>query len=164
MRSKHRRLRTFGTVAALTLLGGAIGLPSAVATVDPAPIGPDQFFVGQVNGASADAVIRVVCPGPVTAGETGHPISGQSVVVLPGASSSAGVGFTGAAGDEVAVDFGAGSTTAPVILSDYAVKAEIPTTLDLPCSGAGKVVFVPTPTSSTAQSATVSVTYADIAS
>lgn len=165
MRSNHRRLRTCGTIAALILLGGAVGLPSAAAAVDPAPIGPNQFFSGQVNGASDNAVIQVVCPGPATAGETGHPLSGQSVDVVPGASSSSpGVGYTGSAADQVVVDFGVTSTEAPVTLSSYAVQAAIPTTLDLPCSGAGKVDFVPDPTSSTAQTATVSVTYANIAS
>lgn len=165
MHGKHRRLRTYGTVTALVLLGGAVGLPSASATVDPAPIGPNQFFTGQVNGASVNAVIRVVCPGPVTAGETGHPISGQTVDVLPGASTApAGVGYTGSAGSSVVVNFGAASTTTPVTLDSYAVQAAIPTTLNLPCSGAGKVDFVPAPTSSTAQTASVAVTYANIAS
>jgi hypothetical protein len=165
MRSKHNRLRSYGTIAALIMLGGAVGLPSAGAAVDPAPIGPNQFFTGQVNGVSANAVIKVVCPGPVTSGETGHPISGQTVDVMPGASSaSPGTGFTGSAADHVVVDFGATSTAAAVTLSSYAVQAAIPVTLDLPCSGAGKVNFVPAPSSSTAQSATVSVTYANIAS
>jgi hypothetical protein len=152
------------TIAALTLLGGAVGLPSATAaTVDPAPIGPNQYFVGEVNGASANAVIQVGCFGPVVAGETGHPVSGQYVDVLPGASSSsAGVGFTGSAADHVVVDFGGTSTTTPVTLTAYGVKAEIPAGLNLPCSGTGKVQFVPAPTSSTARTATVTVTYQNI--
>ena len=166
MHGRHHGVRTYGTVAALVLLGGALGLSSAAAAVDPAPIGPNQFFTGQVNGASVDAVIQVVCAGPVTAGETGHPVSGQSVDVMPGASSSsaAGAGYTGSAGDHVVVDFGAASTTTPVTLSSYVVRAAIPTALDLPCSGTGKVDFVPAPTSATAQTATVSVTYENIAS
>ncbi len=164
MHSKHRRLRTYGTIAALTLLGGAVGLTSAAATVDPAPIGPNQFFTGQVNGASVNAVIKVVCPGPVTAGETGHPVSGQTVDVMPASSSSADVGYTGSAADHVIVDFGGTSITTPVTLSSYAVQAAIPSTLNLPCSGAGKVSFVPAPTSSTARTATVLVSYANIAS
>jgi hypothetical protein len=36
----------------------------------------------------------------------------------------------------------------------------IPTTLMMPCSGTGSVVFSPDPTSATAHSATVSVQYA----
>ncbi|MDI5968370.1 hypothetical protein POF50_003230 [Streptomyces sp. SL13] len=164
MHGKHRRLRTYGTIAAFVLLGGAVGLPSAAATVDPAPIGANQFFNGQVNGASASAVIRVVCPVPATVGETGHPIAGQTVDVVPGASStSAVVGYTGSAGTHVNVEFGTASANAPVTLSSYAVQAAIPTTLNLPCSGTGKVAFVPSPTSTTAQTATVAVTYADIA-
>ncbi len=166
MHSKPRRLRTYATVAALVLLGGAVGLTPASAAVDPAPVGPNQFFTGQVNGASTGAVIRVVCAGPVTAGETGHPVSGQTVDVMPGASTgSAGAGYTGAAGTRVGVAFGTtSSATTPVTLTSYVVRAPIPTTLSLPCSGAGEVEFVPAPTSSTAQTATVSVTYANIAS
>ena len=163
MRSTHR-LRTFGTLVAVVLLGGAVGIPSAAASVDPAPIGPNQFFTGQVNGASANSVIRVVCPGPVTVGQTGHPVSGQTVDVLPGASStSAGVGYTGAGADHIVVNFDSASTSAPVTLDKYAVRAAIPTTLSLPCSGTGKVDFVPAPASTTAQTATVSVSYANIA-
>lgn len=165
MHGKRHGVKAFGTVAVLVLLGGAVGIPAAAAAVDPAPIGPNQFFTGQVNSVSVNAVIRVVCPGPVTPGETGHPISGQSVDVVPGASTSpAGSGYTGSAGTSVEVDFGSASTATPVTLSSYAVKAAIPTGLALPCSGSGTVEFVPAPTSTTAQTATVAVTYADIAS
>lgn len=153
----------YGTIAALTLLGGAVGLPSATAAVDPAPTGPNQYFVGEVNGASANAVIQVGCFSPVVAGETGHPVPGQYVDVMSGNSSStAGVGYTGSAADHVVVDFGGTSTTTPVTLSAYGVKAEIPAGLDLPCSGTGKVDFVPAPTSATADTATVTVTYQNI--
>lgn len=164
MRSTHRRSRMYGTIAALTLLGGAVGLPSAAAaTVDPAPIGPNQYFVGEVNGASANAVIQVGCFGPVVAGETGHPVSGQSVDVVSASSSSTlGVGFTGSAADHVVVGFGGTSTITPVTLTAYGVKAAIPAGLDLPCSGTGKVDFVPAPTSSTVHTATVTVTYENI--
>ena len=164
MRSKHRRSSMYGTIAALTLLSGAVGLTSAsAAVVDPAPIGPHQYFTGQVNGASVNAVIQVGCFGPVVPGETGHPIAGQSVDVLPAAASTtADVGYTGESADHVLVGFGTPASTAVVLLKDYAVKAAIPTTLDLPCSGTGKVTFVPAPTSSTARTATVTVTYQNI--
>lgn len=162
MHSKHRRLRMYGTVAALTLLGGAVGLPSAAAA-DPAPIGPHQYFLGEVNGASANAVIQVGCAGPVTPGQTGHPVSGQSVDVVPATSSTTGnVGYTGESADHVVVDFGGSVSGGTVSLTGYAVKVQIPTTLDLPCSGTGTVAFVPAPTSSTAHSATVDVTYQSI--
>lgn len=164
MRSKHRRSRMYGTIAALTLLSAGVGLPSvAAAAVDPAPIGPQQYFVGEVNGVSQGAVIRVGCFGPVVAGETGHPISGQSVDVMPTASpTTTGVGYTGKSADHVVVDFGNTASTGPVTLGSYAVKAEIPTSLNLPCGGAGTVAFVPMPTSSTAHTAILDVTYQSI--
>ncbi|MBM9506209.1 hypothetical protein [Actinacidiphila acididurans] len=165
MRSTHRRSSRYATVAAVALFGGAIGLPAAsAAVVDPAPIGPHQYFTGEVNGASVNAVIKLACPGPVGIGQTGHPLAGQTVDVLPAASSSAaGVGYTGESADSVRVDFGGATTTAPLVLTSYAVKAAIPTSLNLPCSGTGTVAFVPAPTSTTASPALVKVTYANIA-
>jgi hypothetical protein len=44
----------------------------------------------------------------------------------------------------------------------YGVKAEIPTGIELPCYGTGKVAFVPQPTSPTARTAYVTVTYESI--
>lgn len=54
------------------------------------------------------------------------------------------------------------ATNTPVILRDYAVSAPIPTSLTLPCSGSGTVAFVPEPTSPTAHTATVTVTFTSI--
>ncbi len=165
MRSTHRRLSRYTTLTALTLVSCAFGLSTAgAAVVDPGPIGPHSYFVGEVNGASVNAVIQVVCPGPVVSGQTGHPVSGQSVDVMPAASStSAGVGYTGESANSVRVDFGNAATSAAVVLTSYVVKAAIPTALELPCSGTGTVAFVPEPTSSTARTALVKVTYQNIA-
>jgi hypothetical protein len=165
MRSRLRRSPMYAVIAAALALGGAVGLPSAAAVAaDPAPIGPHQYFVGEVNGASANAVIRVICPGPATPGQTGHPVTGQSVDVTPAASSSsASVGYTGEAADRVVVGFGGATTGSPVVLNAYEVRAEIPGTLNLPCSGTGRVTFTPAPASSTSRPATVTVTYQNIA-
>jgi hypothetical protein len=165
MRRRPRRLPLYGTIAAALALAGAAALPTtASAAVDPGPIGPHQFFIGQVNGAAANPVIRVVCPGPATPGQTGHPVSGQTVDVLPAASpTSSEVGYTGESADHVVVGFGTAVSGTPISLSWYAVAAPIPTTLYLPCSGTGKVTFTPAPTSSTAHPATVTVTYQNIA-
>jgi hypothetical protein len=165
MRGTRRRFSRFGTVTALTLLGAAVGLSTAsAAVVDPAPIGPHQYFVGQVNGTSVNAVIQVVCPGPAFPGQTGHPVAGQTVDVMPTVSStSTDVGYTGESADSVRVGLGNSTATSPVVLISWAVKAEIPASLNLPCSGTGTVAFVPAPTSSTARTALVKVTYQNIA-
>jgi hypothetical protein len=165
MRSRHTRTTMFGTIAALALAGGAVGLPSAsAAVVDPAPIGPHQLFVGQVNGVSVDAAIKVGCFGPVTPGETGHPVAGQTVDVMPVVPpTSSLVGYTGESADRIQVGFTLASTAAtPVILRATVVRAAIPTSLNLPCFGTGQVAFVPAPTSATARTSFVKVTYVNV--
>ena len=161
MRIGHRRSGMYGTIAALTLLCGAAGLQSAAAAA--VPVGPHQFFAGEVNGARTGVVIRVACVGPVVEGQTGHPVAGQTVDVVPAAAStSAAVGYTGESADHVLVGFGTLSSTVPLSLSSYGVKAAIPTNIELPCYGPGQVTFVPAPDSATAHAATVAVTYQGI--
>ncbi|WP_405587807.1 hypothetical protein [Streptomyces sp. NBC_01190] len=165
MRSRHARSALYGTITALALAGGAAGLPSAAAAVvDPAPIAPHQYFIGQVNGTSVDAAIKVGCFGPVIPGETGHPLAGQYVNVLPVTPpTSSQTGYTGESADRVQVAFGAASSvTTAVTLRSTVVRAAIPTTLSLPCSGTGQVAFVPLPTSSTARTSFIKVTYVNV--
>lgn len=126
--------------------------PAAVAAAvsDPVPIGPDQNFLGQVNGASSNAVIQMGCFGPVRPGETGHPLAGQSTdveLVNPASASPVRPGFTGHASEIKAVlTWPSPTSTLPVVLGtfkDYFVKAPISTSLNLPCGGSGRVTFVP---------------------
>lgn len=138
-------------------------VPASAAVVDPAPIGPKQFFTGLVNDQASQAIIEMGCFGPSFPGQMGHPLSGQTVKVLPATGSATGdVGFTGDAGTSIAVDFPtplANPVGTPVVLTDYAVPAKIPTTLTLPCGGTGMVAFRPVPTSPTAQTAFVTVEF-----
>jgi hypothetical protein len=166
MRSKQRRvpgLRRYAAVAALALAAATAGTVSAAADVVQV-IGPHQTFTGQVNGVTVNAVIKVLCAGPATPGQTGHPLSGQTVsasLLLPPTPVTAG--YTGDAANRIRVDFGTPVSVAPVTeLSAYGVPAAIPTTLLLPCSGAGTVAFVPIPTSPTARSSVIKVTYLNI--
>jgi hypothetical protein len=141
----------------------AIATAAGAATAPSIPIGHNQRFVGVVNGATTHASIRLTCRGPVGKGHTGHPLPGQFVEATPGVFANAPVGFTGAAGDALTVAlllreplgqvqrFPIGTITA------YGTKVPIPETLTLPCVGAGRVVFVPTPTSATARTAAVPV-------
>jgi hypothetical protein len=167
MRSRHHRLRSLGTVAALALLGGSVGLSSAgAAAVSPLPVGPGQTFVGQVNGVTIGAVITVGCFGPVTPTSTGHPVTGQTVsvkLVSGNTADKATVGYTGTAATRDLVGFGNAVSTAPAtVLKAYGLSVEIPATLNLPCYGTGTVSFIPAPTSPTAQTATVDVSYVSI--
>ena len=159
----RNRLAALG-VATTLALGVSVAVGHAV--TDPLPIGPNMPFAGIVNGAEANAVITVVCPGPVTAGELGHPVSGQYLEVVTGPVSSTDSGFTGSAADSIDafIVTPTGAVSGPaVVFKDFYVKESIPTTIELPCSGTGEVTFVPEPTSPTAHSAVVSVTFENIA-
>jgi hypothetical protein len=174
------RLRALYATAAALALAAALA-PAAHADVI-APVGPNEYFTATVNGgpsptATAEPVIKVVCPGPATAGELGHPASGQTVqaneLFPPITSSASQVGFTGSAAKEieaiiswpdVSPTSGIPTYSAPPIQIFYfGLAYQIPTTLYLPCGGNGVVSFVPIPTSPTAQGVAVHVLFENIA-
>ncbi|HSR24991.1 MAG TPA: hypothetical protein VLW53_15660 [Candidatus Eisenbacteria bacterium] len=138
-------------VAALALTAGTAAAQ--------APIGPNQQFAGVVNGSAANATVYVVCPGPSFPGQTGHPVSGQGVQVV----ENTGTGFTGSAATQIVATFGTTGKSAGLVFTEYGVPQDIPTTIFLPCSGKGTFLFTPQPTSPTARSATVTVTFVNIA-
>lgn len=47
-------------------------------------------------------------------------------------------------------------------LGDYAARLAIPTTIEVPCAGPGEAAFVPEPTSATARTAILAVTFRSI--
>jgi hypothetical protein len=145
----------------------AVGAALVMATAAQAatPIGPNQYFVGDVNGSSANATIQMGCFGPVTQGETGHPLAGQYVYVsqiFPPVTTN-NVGFTGAAKEisvSIAATTSSGTGAVPVgVLTTYDTKLPIPITLTLPCYGNGTAVFAPIPASPTGRAATVTVRF-----
>jgi hypothetical protein len=142
-------------------------LSGGTAGARPSAIGPNQHFVGHVNGKTNTAVIAMACTFPLSAGERGHPLSGQSLTVSKPATTSTAVGFTGTKGHTVVARFLSPSAVAStaaissVAFTTFGSQA-IPTSFTLPCSGTGAVVFSPSPTSNTAQSVTVSVTYGNV--
>jgi hypothetical protein len=142
-------------VAALTLAFGA-----DVAAQPVSVVAPHQTFTGLVNGQRSDASVDVVCPGPVRLGQMGYPAGGQTVAVSLESPSSALAGNTGSRGRSIVARFVTPSTVAPptVTFTQYGSQP-IPTVEMLPCSGSGAVMFSPLPTSHTARSARVSVTY-----
>jgi hypothetical protein len=137
------------------------------ATAKPATtsIGPHQHFVGLVNGKSMKATVIVACPGPVWIGRMGHPVGG-TIAVEPPSTVAGPSGYTGSRGRSVVATFVVPVDTPPtnsaLTFTQYGSQP-IPSSLLLPCSGSGVVVFTPEPTSKTAQNATVSVTYVNIA-
>jgi hypothetical protein len=161
------RLRAlFPALAALALAAVAAPAASADAIQDPIPIGPNTFFTATVNGASSQAVVKVVCPGPASPGQVGHPVSGQQVeaqAVVPPTWSV--TGYTGSAANSIVASFSPPSTSysGAIVLTSFFAPAKIPVTLLLPCYGSGSVTFTPRPTSSTARSYSVSVVFVNIA-
>ncbi|MGH3795913.1 MAG: hypothetical protein ACRDSP_13610 [Pseudonocardiaceae bacterium] len=156
------KLRSWSIPLAVTAILTATAVPAfAAGAIDPAPIGPDEYFSGLVNGQTGQASIQMGCFGPIHPGQTGHPFAGQTVEVIPVAGpTSRDIGFTGSAATAIDATFPPPSTTSlPVVLHDYAVTEQIPTSLVLPCFGRGVVTFVPDPTSRTARTATVQVTF-----
>jgi hypothetical protein len=154
-------------LAALTAAAFLVGAGATAAgapTPSPTPgIGPNQTFVGLVNGATSKAVIRMSCFGPTVIGQLGHALPGQTVEVLPSPSVTAG-GFTGQAhqieADAVfASPLAASAIPRLAVFSFYGVAAPIPTSVLLPCWGSGRVVFTPVAGGPTARPAVVAVTF-----
>ncbi len=174
MRTSERGLGMVGRA----LVGGslmmvAVGLiaPGVSGAAPHAKVRPHQYFAGSVNGSlgtPVPAMVKVVCPGPVSFGRTGHPLAGQTVAVGRAISTESGSGYTGSDATVIGVFFGApppGSAgPGQVTFARYGMAKAVPTSLSLPCGGTGVVTFVPFPVSPpTSRSATVAVEYANVA-
>ena len=156
------KLRLCLITAATTVIVAATAVPAtAGGIIDPAPIGPKTYFVGEVNNTTGPATIEMACFGPSVPGQTGHPLAGQTVTALPASvSSGTTAGYTGTAATSISVSFTSPVlSNLPIVLHDWAVSVAIPTTLILPCYGSGTATFTPVPGSPTARPATVAVTY-----
>lgn len=158
-------------IAALALGAVALMAPGANGATRHARVHAHQYFAGSVNGSlgtPVPAVVKVVCPGPATPGQRGHPLAGQTVEVgltLPAVSNP---GYTGKDGRTIGVFFGppppGAAGPGQVRFTRYLVSKPIPTSLELPCGGTGTVTFVPFPKSPpTSRSAGVAVEYANVA-
>ncbi len=161
MTSRHHRAPLLA-LAVAGLLAGSVGT-AAAAVQDPLPVGPDQTFAGQVNGVSTGAAIRTDCLGPIVVGETGHPLADQYVEAVTAPVTSATAGYTGTSAHQLQVTLATptSSSVGALIgtLNSFYVQLPIPTTLSVPCTGTGLVAFTPAPTSPTARTATVTVTF-----
>jgi hypothetical protein len=163
MRGRLSRLFLVPATAALALAA----LPSVAAGAspaqDPVPIGHNQFFTGLINGhPPGQAIIYVLCPGPVN---HGHPTGNQPIevqpVVPPGSTSD--LGFTGSAGKSITASLAPSATTNVLAtFTSYFVKKFIPTTITVPCSGTGTVAFAPSPHSSNSRTALLTVTFINL--
>jgi len=125
------------------------------------PVGPNQFFEGLVNGRTIQSSIRIACLGPVRPGQLGRPLPGQSVMVRQVPSTGpTSVGFTGSAARSIVAFLSPSASNDPsIVMTEYGVAAAIPTYITLPCTGSGQVFFFASPSSSTARSTRVAVTF-----
>ena len=162
--------RVSAPTAPAALVAGVLvpALAAVVAGAAPASataIGPNQYFVADVNGhVTSPAPINMACFGPTFPGQTGNPLPGNYVEVLPPTTSSGSTGYTGSLGDAVNVSivYSVGTVTHVVpigTLTSYGTKLAISTSLVFPCWGSGTAVFTPTPTSSTAKAADLGVEF-----
>ena len=128
-------MRSCARVAVLiTAVVFGMAIPAQAATP---PIGPNQHFIGLVNGKHVGAVITVICPGPAGGNRTGPPAGNQTVKVVRVAS---GGGYTGSSAHEICAEFNKDSIHV-VGFTTYNTPKAIPTSLQLPCSGTGTVTF-----------------------
>jgi hypothetical protein len=124
-------LRLAGVAAAtLALYAGTAATAVAVAS---SPIGPNQHFVGIINGKHTNAVIYVVCPGPATG--DGPVEGGQTVAVR---RVAAGGGDTGAGAHAIYARI---TPTTIVSMNAYGRSAPIPGSARVPCQGKGTIPF-----------------------
>jgi hypothetical protein len=131
----RRAIRVLGVMFAVIVVMMALGAPSGATGQS---IGPNQHYIGVVNGKHTGAVIYVICPGPANPpGRTGPPAGNQPVSV---ARVSSGGGYTGSIARGIWAEFN-NNTTNVVRFATYNTPKPIPTNLRLPCSGTGAVTF-----------------------
>jgi hypothetical protein len=147
-----------GAVTALALAGLAMAPAAAAAAT---PIGPNQIFLGQVNGSSTKVKFDVVCPG---AANTGRPV-GDTVGVEKLQDPILGFGRTGnASAIAASLDYKSGSSTVSEHVAKFTTYTTkpVPTSVVTPCSGTGTMVFSPINGGKGATSASVTVTFINI--
>ena len=161
-----RRLMTVAAAcAAATVV--AVSAAASPAHRPAVKVAPNQDFAGLVNAKTRNAVLRVLCPG---AANTGHPLSGQTVRVAPVADPiTLNDGATGTAATSIGAWLTWPATMAPpppayiATFTNYAAMT-IPTSITVPCSGAGQMLFLPAPGSPTVKAATVGLTFVNFGS
>jgi hypothetical protein len=130
---------------ALLLMAMIFGLMAMTAgpAVGQTRIGPNQHFVGLVNGSHDNPIVYTVCPGPAMPGQMGTVLSGQTLSV---AKVKYGQGFTG----PLSSIFG-WFVPAPVVpvtngppevkFTTYGTPRPIPASVRVPCDGPGQAEF-----------------------
>lgn len=130
------KVRTVGW--SLVLAASVVALSAGVASAQQ-QIGPNEHFIGLVNGSRDLPVVFTVCPGPERPGRTGPVAGGQTMSV---AEVVHGRGYTGPLNQIYSWFVPAPDQTPTMLLfTTYGVPQEIPTSVLVPCDGKGKVEF-----------------------
>jgi hypothetical protein len=150
LRRSPRVALTAVLTAAIATVASASAAGASYARVDAG-----DFFTAKINGSTgqtAPVTILMACAGPIYPGETGHPLGGQTVAVMrvpPPPTGAATLGYTGDNGTSIGAFFGPPPPSASPVASYVSFQVyrtkTIPTSLELPCSGSGHVIFVPLP-------------------
>jgi hypothetical protein len=157
MKSARLARPVVALVGAVTAAGLVSGVGFARSPLPAGPVRPGQDFGGLVNGRSSSVVVQMGCFGPVRPGQTGHPFARQTLGVFRPEALRVD-GFTGTAARSIVAHF-SDDLSIGVTFTSYGHAKAIPTSLTLPCSGTGTVVFSPQPSSSTSHSSTVQVQF-----
>lgn len=129
-------------VAILIGTAGVAGPAGAAAGSEP--IGPNQHFIGLVNGSNTTVDVHTVCAGPASPGRTGPAVSDQTLAVARVARHG---GFTGPLSQVYAwfVQDASGATPNMVTFTTYGTPHRVPAAVRVPCQGTGQVEFSPCP-------------------
>jgi hypothetical protein len=124
---------------ALAMMVSSFGFGTTVAAARE-PIGPDQHFIGLVNGGNDDPIVYTACPGPSSPDRRGHVVGGQTMSV---AKQADGAGYTGPFSAVYAwfAPTKSGTTPRQLKFTTYGRVRDIPTSVRVPCDGKGTVVF-----------------------
>jgi hypothetical protein len=123
-----------GALLVLALFGGTTSANGQT------PIGPNQHFIGLVNGSNVDGVVvYTVCPGPASLGRIGPVAGGQTMSV---AQVKNGDGYTGPL-SQVYAWFAPAPGQTPTMrkFTEYGVPQDVPGTVRVPCEGNGQAEF-----------------------
>jgi hypothetical protein len=147
-----------GAVAGFALAGLAFAPAAAAAAT---PIGPNQIFLGRVNGSSTTVKFDVVCPG---AANKGHAVN-DTVGVEKLQDPIPGFGRTGkASAIEAKLEYTSGTLAVlePVTKFTTYTTKPVPSSVVTPCSGTGKMIFAPVNGGDGATPSSVPVTFVNL--
>jgi len=167
------RLRRVMVVVGLVLLATAATAGAGVPAGSKHVVGPKQYFTGVLNGKAGNTtvpiVIKMACFGAVRPGQTGHPMSGQTVAIVqlfPPATTAGSLGYTGK-DSEIGAFFiapppaaaRARDSAGTPVFTHYGSPQPLPTSLVLPCYGTRTVWFTPIPVVPPSRSASIPVRF-----